>query len=138
MNRLLMLDKLCLVVDDDASIRAYITTVLQRGDHFETLQADSGRRALEIVKKLGAAVTLIVSDVQMPGGDGVSFAHAVRELLADVPIILVSAAAQPRDALGYEFIEKPFAPAELLQVVRRVMVQRPGTVRTNPTMLFRR
>jgi CheY-like chemotaxis protein len=133
-----MPDRLCLIVDDDPSIRTYIMTLLQREEHFETLQADGGKRALEIMKGLGDAVDLIVSDVQMPGGDGVSFAHAVSELFANVPVILVSAAAQPPDALEYEFVEKPFAPHELLQVVRRVMAQRPGTARTIPTMLFRR
>ena len=87
---------------------------------------------------LGDAVDLIVSDIQMPGGDGVSFAHSVRELFADVPVILVSGSAQPPGAEEFEFVEKPFAPAELLQAVRRVMIQRPGTVQANPTMLFRR
>jgi DNA-binding NtrC family response regulator len=130
-----MRDKLCLVVDDDPSIRAYIMALLQREEHFETLQADGGRRALEIMKGLGDAVELVVSDVQMPGGDGVSFAHSVRELFADVPIILVSGAAQPPDALEFEFVEKPFAPHELLQVVRRVLAQGTDTVSTIPTML---
>jgi CheY-like chemotaxis protein len=80
------------------SIRAYILTLLQREEHFETPEADGGRRALEIMKALGDAVDLIVSDVQMPGGDGVSFAHAIRELCADVPVILVSGTAQPTAA----------------------------------------
>jgi CheY-like chemotaxis protein len=133
-----MRDKLCLVVDDDSSIRTYITTLLQREEHFETLQADGGRRALEIMKGLGDAVDLIVSDVQMPGGDGVSFAHSVRELFADVPIILVSGTARPQDALEFEFVEKPFTPTEFLQIVRGVLDQRPGTVSTIPTMLFGR
>ena len=110
-------------------------TLLQREEHFETLEADGGRRALEIMKVLGDAVELIVSDVQMPGGDGVSFAHSVRESFADVPIILVSGTAQPPGALEFEFVEKPFAPHELLQVVRRVLAQRPGTAQTIPTML---
>ena len=112
--------------------------LLQREEHFETLAAEGGRRALEIMEALGDAVDLIVTDVQMPGGDGVSFAHSVRELFADVPIILVSGTAPPPDALEFEFVEKPFAPHELLQVVRRVLAQGPGTVSTIPTMLFGR
>lgn len=113
-------------------------TLLQREEHFEALEADGGRRALEIMKTLGDAVDLIVSDVQMPGGDGVSFARSVRDLFADLPIILVSGAPRPPGALEFEFVEKPFAPHELLQVVRRVLAQRPDTARTIPTMLFGR
>jgi two-component system response regulator FlrC len=130
-----MSDRVCLVVDDDPSIRAYIMTLLQREEHFETLQADGGRRALEIMKALGDSVDLIVSDVQMSGGDGVSFAHSVRQLFADVPIILVSGTTQPSDALEFNFVEKPFAPQELLQVVRRVLAPGTDTVSAIPTIL---
>jgi DNA-binding NtrC family response regulator len=117
-----MSEKFCLIVDDDPSIS--ITRLLRHWEHFEALEADGGRRALDIMKTLGNAVDLIVTNVQMPGGDGVSFAHSVRESFAEVPIILVSGNAQPPDALEFEFVEKPFAPDALLRVVRRVLAQK--------------
>ena len=119
----LMPDRICLVVDDDPSIRTYVATLLRHWEHFETLEADGGEHALEMMRLLGDAVDLIVSDIQMPGGDGVSFAHAVKELFADVPVILVSGSAPP-DAFEFEFVEKPFAPDTLLRAVRRVLPQK--------------
>jgi len=118
-----MPDRICLVVDDDPSIRTYVATLLRHWEHFETLEADGGEHALEMMRLLGDAVDLIVSDIQMPGGDGVSFAHAVKELFADVPVILVSGSAPP-DAFEFEFVEKPFAPDTLLRAVRRVLPQK--------------
>src|ERR1700675_4545169 len=68
---------LSLVVDDDPDIRAYIKQILKR-DGFETLEAGGGNAALEIVKLLDGCLDLIVTDIQMPEGDGLSFANAVR------------------------------------------------------------
>ena len=66
------------MVDDEPSIRRYITSILHL-EHFQTLEAEDGSRALQIVQELGGGVDLIVSDIQMPNGDGLSLAHAVKE-----------------------------------------------------------
>ena len=48
-----MSQKLCLIVDDEQSIRTYITVVLQGGG-FLTLEAENGIQALELVRELGS------------------------------------------------------------------------------------
>jgi two-component system response regulator PilR (NtrC family) len=113
---------LSLVVDDDRAIRSYIRVLLQR-EGFETVEAAGGKAAMEIVKMLGGCVDLIVTDIQMPDGDGLSFANAVRKSFPSVPIILVSARARP-DAV-FEFVEKPFASATFVRVIR-TLVPRPA------------
>jgi DNA-binding NtrC family response regulator len=114
-------DKLCLIVDDDPSIRGYVATLLHHLENFETLEADCGRQALEIVKEVADALDLVVSDIHMPDGDGISLAHSLRELCSGVPVILISGQAPPAEAHEFEFIQKPFAPDTLLQVVHRVV-----------------
>ena len=112
-----------LVVDDEPSIRKYVSTILQRED-FKTLEAEDGARALQIVEALGGRVDLIVTDIQMPNGDGLTLARAVRRLFQAVPVILVSGNAQPDAA--FEFVEKPFSPSAILQAVRKVSATIPA------------
>jgi two-component system, cell cycle sensor histidine kinase and response regulator CckA len=109
-----------LVVDDDPSVRKYVSTILQRED-FRTLEAEDGAQALQILEAVGGSVDLIVSDIQMPNIDGLTLAYAVRRLFPAVPLILASGNAKPDDA--FEFVEKPFSPNAILQAVRKVLAQ---------------
>jgi two-component system cell cycle response regulator CpdR len=112
---------LTLVVDDDSSVRTYVQAILHAQDHM-TLQAEDGRQALEIVKTLDGSVDLIITDLQMPGMDGLSFAHAVRSSFPRVPIILMSGYGDPGSP--FEFLEKPFSWATLLGTVRSVLASK--------------
>jgi CheY-like chemotaxis protein len=58
-----------LVVDDEPSVRNFIRAVL-RSDGFQTIEAENGVQALELMRKLGTGVDLLVSDIQMPKMDG--------------------------------------------------------------------
>jgi CheY-like chemotaxis protein len=115
---------LSLVVDDEPSVRGYISTILRRED-FRTLESEDGVHALQIVQELGGSLDFIVSDIQMPNGDGLSFAHAVKNLFPAVPVILVSGDAKP-DA-GFEFVQKPFLPATLMKAVRKLFKPKAST-----------
>ena len=110
-----------LVVDDEPAVRRYITSILQR-EHFQTVEAEDGVRGLQIVQEFGDAVDVIVSDVQMPNCDGVSFAHAVKEMFPALPIILVSACGEPNGEFD-GFLQKPFGPGALLQAVRKAVAR---------------
>jgi CheY-like chemotaxis protein len=113
----------CLVVDDEPFVRRYISTILQR-EHFRTLEAEDGAHALQIVRELGGGVDLIVSDIQMPNGDGLSFAQAIKESFPTVLIILVSGNALPEAGSDSEFVKKPFLPAALMSVVWKLVKHR--------------
>src|SRR5262245_6023406 len=88
---LLMPEKLCLIVDDDATVRSYIRTLLHHVEGFDTVEADGGNPAFDLVQELGDALDLIITDIQMPDGDGVTFARAVRQTFNGIPVIFVSA-----------------------------------------------
>ena len=79
-----------LVVDDEPSIRAYLKVILAR-KQFQTVQAENGVSGLHIAEELGDALDLIVSDVEMPDGDGLTFVGTVRASYPSIPIIVVSA-----------------------------------------------
>jgi len=113
---------LSLVVDDEPKIRAYIKAVLRR-ECFETLEAEGGNQALEIVEMVRERIDLVVTDLQMPNGDGLSFANAVRKTFPSIPIILLSGRTKPDTV--FEFVEKPFAAETLSQVIRK-LVARPA------------
>ena len=114
--------KTCLIVDDEAPVRGYVKTVLETV-HFQTLEAGDSIQAMRWVEKLGDALDLIVSDIEMPGGDGVAFVSSVRESFPALPIILISGYAdrEPRQhpSTSFEFIQKPFLPEMLLIAIEK-------------------
>src|SRR5690349_17540626 len=99
-----------LVVDDEPSIRAFIRMVLER-EGYQTMEADGGRSAWAAVEALGGRLDLLVTDIQMPDGDGLTLARAVSRAYPSVPILLVSGLMKPDD--DFEFMEKPFSSATL-------------------------
>jgi CheY-like chemotaxis protein len=113
-----------LVVDDEPSVRKFIIAVLQ-SDGFQTIEAENGVQALELIRKLGVTLDLLVSDIQMTKMDGIMLACSVRSEFPAIPLILVSGYAEIEQAkipnAGYEFIQKPFPPSMLLKTVKKVM-----------------
>ncbi|WP_254898218.1 SpoIIE family protein phosphatase [Kitasatospora sp. NA04385] len=115
-----------LVVDDNADMRDYLTRVLGGAGHRVTAVGD-GDRALAAVRS--AAPDLVISDVMMPGTDGLQLVAALRAdpRTAVLPVLLLSARAGRDDALdGFEsgaddYLVKPFAAADLLARVRAAL-----------------
>jgi two-component system cell cycle sensor histidine kinase/response regulator CckA len=110
-----------LVVDDEPAVRKYVSTIL-RLENFETLEAGDGTHALCLVRELDGDVDLIVSDIQMPNGDGLILAHAIKSSFPAVPVILVSGNGKPDS--GFEFVQKPFLPSTLIEAVRRLLAHK--------------
>jgi PAS domain S-box-containing protein len=111
-----------LLADDNADMREYLHRLL-RGSYEVTAVAD-GLTALDMVR--ANAPDLVISDVMMPGLDGLALVAALRAdpRTADVPVLLLSARAGQEAAIeGLEagaddYLVKPFSAAELLARVR--------------------
>jgi CheY-like chemotaxis protein len=114
-----VLRRIALVVDDGRTVRSYISALLQE-DGFETLEASNGIDAFTLVTRLDGRLDLIITDVQMPDGDGVALARSVLAQFPSIPILMVSGEFQPSPNLKVEFLEKPFRPAALLEVIRKM------------------
>ena len=109
----------CLVVDDEPGVRTYISIVL-RGGGFETIEAENGVEALEMLRTCPRKVDLIVSDVSMPLMNGQALAASVRVEFAETPIILISGYSDTPMTDGVVLM-KPFLPAELLGAASRAL-----------------
>ena len=106
------------VVDDEPAVREFLSAILHL-EHFQSVEAEDGAKGLQIVQELGDDVVLIVSDIHMPNGDGVTFAHAVKAAFPAVPIILVSGCAEPDPE--FSFLRKPLPPSALLNAIRSLV-----------------
>jgi PAS domain S-box-containing protein len=111
-----------LLVDDNRDMRDYVQRLL--GSRFSVVTAGNGREALEIAQK--APPDVILSDIMMPEMNGFELLAAIRahELLAGVPVILLSArAAEEARVEGLErgaddYLVKPFSARELVARVQ--------------------
>jgi two-component system, cell cycle sensor histidine kinase and response regulator CckA len=115
-----MARRISLIVDDEPAIRSYIRAILE-SERFDAVEADGGRRGLEVLGDLGEAVDLIVTDLHMPEGDGLTFARTAAEAFPGVAIILVSGYVGSNEVLPFEFVRKPFSPATLLRALTKVL-----------------
>lgn len=119
-----------LVVDDDALVAAS-TTALLEDLGYHTTQADSGNRALEILRDT-STVDLLVTDYLMPRMNGAELAKAARAFRADLPILLVTGYAELSAAVDVDLprLEKPYQQHELQAAVSRLLARAQGTRRT--------
>lgn len=109
-----------LVVDDEPAIRSLLVELLE-AEGYAAVSAPNGRIAVDLAAR--ERPDLVLSDVMMPELDGPGMVRSLRAApeLADVPIVLMSAAdgAAPLDPTIAAFIPKPFDLDDLLAVVAR-------------------
>ena len=119
--------KTIMIVDDSASLRQVVAIAL-RGAGYDAIEARDGQDALN--KLTGQKVHLIVSDVNMPNMDGISFVKAVKALPAYrfTPIVMLTTEsqaekkAQAQAAGAKAWVLKPFNPPQLLAVVQKLVL----------------
>ncbi|WP_149535835.1 PAS domain-containing sensor histidine kinase [Siccirubricoccus phaeus] len=113
-----------LLVDDEAPLARLGEALLRRAG-YQVVVADSAESALEAVEK-GLAPAALVSDVAMPGEDGLALARRLRQRWPGLPVLLLSGYAEslvgtPPAAEGFRFLAKPFAPAALRQLLAEML-----------------
>ncbi|HKS38241.1 MAG TPA: response regulator, partial [Verrucomicrobiae bacterium] len=86
-----------LIVDDDAGQRSLLDSFL-KGQGFETVPVSSGERALDVLRDQD--FSMMISDVRMPGISGLETLRRARKEHAVLPVLLVTAYADVRDAVG--------------------------------------
>lgn len=118
--------KVCLV-DDDADMRAATTQWLELAGYRVQAYSEAPVALEQISADLDGVV---VSDVKMPKMDGMTFLRHLNELDRDLPVVLVTAHGDVQMAVeamrqgAYDFIEKPFEPERLLDVIQRALEKR--------------
>lgn len=119
--------KTIMIVDDSASLRQVVSIALKSAG-YETVEACDGKDALN--KLDGRKLHLIISDVNMPNMDGLSFVKAAKQLPAYkfTPVIMLTtevsdAKKQEGQAAGAKaWVVKPFQPAQMLTAVSKLIL----------------
>src|ERR1700712_1323118 len=98
-----------LVADDEQNLRRVLVTMLRRDGH-EVVQAASG---LEAIERLAEA-DVVITDLRMPGADGMEVLRTASRTQPHIPVIMVTAfgsvgqAVEAIKAGAFDYIEKPF------------------------------
>lgn len=113
-----------LIVDDDAFSLSFLEDHLQRVG-FDVLSAGNGTDALSLLQK--QTVDLVISDLVMPGMDGVQLMLATKERHPTLPFIVFTAEGSVESAVtaiklgALDYLEKPFNPKTFNVVLQRAL-----------------
>jgi two-component system response regulator AtoC len=116
-----------LVADDDRTIRRNLVKLLL-SEGYRPLEAASGGEALECVRDQKPDAVLL--DLKMPGRDGLAVLAELEPLLAELPVIVVTALGGSAAAIeamrrgAYDYLSKPFDLDEVLLTLKRALRQR--------------
>jgi DNA-binding NtrC family response regulator len=111
-----------LVVDDEAPNIDSLRRIFER-EGFTVLTASSGQRALEVCRQ--HAVHVVVSDLMMPGMSGIELVKALKTVVPDAEVVLMTAfgtvekAVEAMRAGAYDFVEKPLKRIQMVKTVRK-------------------
>jgi PAS domain S-box-containing protein len=116
-----------LVVDDDALIAMSTVDMLEDLGH-EVIEANSGDRALEILRQ-DRAIDLLVTDYSMPRMNGAQLAAAARQIRPELPVLLATGYAElpMGSGNGLPKIGKPYQQDQLATEIKRVLKQSAGS-----------
>jgi len=117
-----------LVIEDDAAIRRGIVDAL-RFEGYETCESGDGKRGRMMAIEI--ACDLILLDLVLPGGDGLSILRDLREVRPTLPVIILTARGDEADRVqglrlgADDYVVKPFSVKELLARVAAVLRRSP-------------
>lgn len=119
--------KTIMIVDDSASLRQVVSIAL-KGAGYQTIEACDGKDALS--KLNGSKIHLIISDVNMPNMDGITFVKNLKAIPAYkfTPVIMLTTESQDtmkaegRAAGAKAWVIKPFKPEQMLDAVAKLVL----------------
>jgi two-component system cell cycle response regulator CpdR len=118
-----------LIADDEESMRQLVARAIGMDGH-ETITAEDGAEALEILVRNNGAFDLLLTDIKMPVMDGIALALAARRDFPKLTILLMTGFADQRerasglDAIVHDVITKPFAVADIRTAVADALASR--------------
>lgn len=113
-----------LVVDDERNYLLVLEELLME-EGYQVLTADNGRGALEIAR--GQELDVVISDIKMPGMDGMTLLEKFHEQNPDLPVIMMTAYGSMEKAMeatrrgAFDYIFKPFKNEQLKFTVRKAV-----------------
>ncbi len=116
-----------LVVDDEEVIRKGICRVME-GRGYQAESSESGFGAIEKLQK--APFNIVITDLKMPGMDGIEVLKAIKILQPNVPVIIITGYSTVDTAVeamkngAFDYIAKPFTPKQIIEMVEKALEQR--------------
>lgn len=113
-----------LVVDDEPNYLIVLSELL-RDEGYEVFTADSGISGLNIARKTD--LDMVISDMKMPGMDGIELLAKLKEFNQHLPVILITAYAEVEKAVeamhlgAFTYLAKPFSNEQLLASVNKAV-----------------
>ncbi len=117
-----------LVADDEKSIRLTVSQALA-SQGYDVVTATDGKMALE--KITASPVDLLLLDIQMPGMDGIEVLQSAIAQQPSLKVVMISAHGSVDNAVeamklgAVDYLQKPFTPSELRELVTRVLNREP-------------
>ena len=114
-----------LIVDDEQSMREFLGIMLEK-EGYEYVADERGEDAIERLAN-GERFRLVITDLKMPGADGLDVLERVKEIDPACQVIVITAYATPESAISaiqqgaYDYIQKPFKVEQAKVVVERAL-----------------
>jgi len=111
-----------LIVDDERNIRDLVRHLLERAG-YRVIEAPDAEAALEILRERLFEPQLLLTDIVMPGMNGLALAAQAHHLRPTLPVIFMTGFANEYQAelSGSVCLRKPFKPPELLAAIQDVV-----------------
>jgi CheY-like chemotaxis protein len=115
-----------LLVEDEEGVREVAQRMLQEIG-FETIEAEDGRQALDIIEEVGDSLAAVLLDLSMPRMGGAETLRRLRARHPQLPVLMMSGYTEQAVAPQFEesgpgataFLQKPFLAEDLIAVLRR-------------------
>jgi DNA-binding NtrC family response regulator len=116
-----------LIVDDEKHISAALASLV-KAEGFKALVRSDGAAALETIRT--QSPHLMLTDLKMPGMDGMELMRRAKDLDPDMPIVMVTAYAEVQGAVkaikagAHDYLPKPFNNQEVVRIIHRALSER--------------
>jgi DNA-binding NtrC family response regulator len=114
-----------LIVDDEPDMLKLLSMILRSKTPYEITTTNNPVEALELVKQGGH--DLLITDLKMPGLEGIELLDAVKKVDEDIPVIVMTAYGSVESATetlakgGFDFITKPFRKEQILVTIDKAL-----------------
>ncbi len=118
-----------LIADDEDSMRMLVARAVAMDGH-DTVTAEDGAEALDILAREGGAFDLLLTDIKMPVMDGIALALAVARDFPDLTVLLMTGFADQRErasnlsAIVHDVVTKPFSVNDIRAAVNGALASR--------------
>ena len=115
--------KRLLIADDELNMRRVLEAILRR-DGYEVVTAANGNEALA---NMGRGINMVITDLKMPGLDGMGLLRRLSVDYPDVPVVMITAHGSVENAVeavklgAFDYLEKPFDQEQINQIVAKAM-----------------